>query len=95
MAHGVSALIVVVYAAFHLTNHLLAWEEEAAHAAFMNAGRRVYRSSIGEPILAAAMLFQVVSGLVLTWQWSAVRSGFIRTFQIAPAHGSSARGSSS
>jgi hypothetical protein len=83
VAHGVSALILVVYVGFHLTNHLLAWEGEAAHAAFMTAGRRVYRSSIGEPILVAAMLFQVVSGLVLTWRWSAVRSEFFRTFQIS------------
>ena len=83
VAHGVSALVLVVYVAFHLTNHLLAWEGEAAHAAFMNAGHRVYRSSIVEPILVGAMLFQVVSGLVLTWRWSAIRSGFFRTFQIA------------
>ncbi|MES3106822.1 hypothetical protein [Sphingomonas aurantiaca] len=83
VAHGVSALILVVFVAFHLTNHLLAWKGEAAHAAFMNAGRRVYRSDIGEPVLVAAMLFQVFSGIVLAWRWSAVRSGFFRTFQIA------------
>lgn len=83
VAHGVSALILVVYVVFHLTNHLLAWKGEVAHAAFMNVGRRVYRSDIGEPVLVAAMLFQIFSGLVLAWRWSAVRSGFFRTFQIA------------
>lgn len=83
VAHGVTALIILVFVSFHLTNHLVAWRGEAAHAAVMDAGRLVYRSAFGEPILVIAMLFQVVSGLALAWRWSAHRGDFYRTFQIA------------
>ncbi|MGY4622877.1 hypothetical protein [Bradyrhizobium sp. USDA 4486] len=83
VAHGISALIVVVYVIFHLTNHLFAWGGEPAHAEVMEMGRKVYRSPIGEPILVAAMSFQVISGFVLAWKWSAFRGDFYRTFQLA------------
>lgn len=83
VAHGISALIVLLYVAFHLFNHLFGWEGEQAHAAVMAAGRKVYRSAIGEPILVVAMLFQTISGLGLAWRWSAHRGDFHRTFQVA------------
>lgn len=82
VAHGLTALIVLMFVMFHLTNHLFAWEGQAAHAAVMNMGRTVYRSAIGEPILVVAMLFQAASGLLLAWRWSAHRSDGYRTFQI-------------
>ncbi len=83
VTHGVTALILVIYVAFHLANHLFAWRGEAEHAAVMEIGRRVYRSRIGEPILVAAMLFQVATGLTLSWRWSAKRLDFHKTFQVA------------
>lgn len=83
VTHGVTALILVLYVAFHLANHLFAWRGEAEHAAVMEIGRKVYRSSIGEPILVAAMLFQVATGLTLSWRWSASRLDFHKTFQVA------------
>jgi hypothetical protein len=54
-----------------------------AHAAVMKIGRVVYRSRMGEPLLVAAMLFQVGTGLFLAWRWSAAPQGFYRTFQVA------------
>ncbi|GEM_PF-340806 len=83
VTHGVTALILVLYVAFHLANHLFAWRGEAEHAAVMEIGRKVYRSRVGEPILVVAMLFQVATGLMLSWRWSAKRLDFHRTFQVA------------
>jgi hypothetical protein len=48
----------------------------------MKIGRRVYRSSAGEPLLVAAMIFQVCTGLYLAWRWSAAPQGFHRTYQV-------------
>jgi len=83
VAHGISALIVLLYVAFHLFNHLFALQGPAAHAAMMEIGRKVYRSQIGEPVLVAAMLFQIGSGCVLAWKWSAKPLDYYRTFQVA------------
>ncbi len=38
-AHGASALILLAFVAFHLTNHLFAWSGERAHATVMEWGR--------------------------------------------------------
>lgn len=83
VAHGVSAIVVLSYIAFHLGNHLFALVGPNAHAAVMEVGRKVYRSPIGEPILVAAMLFQTVSGSVLAWRWSSHKLDFYKTFQVA------------
>ncbi|MBB4859321.1 hypothetical protein HNO88_002650 [Novosphingobium chloroacetimidivorans] len=83
MTHGGTALIFVIYVAFHLVNHVLAWEGQAEHAAVIEIGRKVYRSRIGEPILVAAMLFQIATGLMLSWRWSAKQLDFHKTFQVA------------
>jgi len=81
--HGVTALALVLFVVFHLTNHLFAWGGEASHRAVMDLGRTVYRSRLGEPLLVAAMLFQTVTGLILAWRWSARRLDFYKTFQVA------------
>ncbi|TCP36075.1 hypothetical protein [Sphingomonas sp. BK235] len=83
VAHGLSALILLAYVAFHLANHLCAWRGEQAHAAVMAAGRSVYRSPIVEPVLVTAMLFQMISGACLAWRWSAQRLDFHKSFQVA------------
>lgn len=81
--HGVTAAILLVYLTFHLSNHLLAWFGEEAHRSFMEMGRSVYRAPLIEPLLVAAMLFQVATGLLLAWRWSAQRADFHRAFQVA------------
>ncbi|MFK0375999.1 hypothetical protein [Pandoraea sp. NPDC090278] len=83
VAHGVSAMILCLYVFFHLGNHLTGLVGPSAHAAVMDVGQTVYRASVVEPVLVAAFLFQIVSGLYLTWRWSAARQDFFRTFQIA------------
>ena len=42
-----------------------------------------YRSGVGEPLLVAAMIVQIATGLFLAWRWSAAARGFHRTFQVA------------
>jgi len=66
-----------------LTNHLFGLIGSDAHAAVMKIGRVVYRSGVGEPLLVAAMLFQIGTGLFLALRWSAAPQGFHRTFQVA------------
>jgi hypothetical protein len=83
IVHGTTAAFLCLYVAFHLTNHLFGLIGPDAHAAVMNIGRVVYRSRVGEPLLVAAMLFQIGTGLSLAWRWSAAPQGFHRTFQVA------------
>src|SRR2546423_4649390 len=83
MIHGMTAALLCLYVAFHLANHLVGLIGPDAHAAVMKIGRVVYRSGVGEPLLVAAMLFQIGTGLFLAWRWSAAPQGFHRTFQVA------------
>ena len=83
VAHGISGAILAMFVAFHLTNHLTGLIGPAAHKSVMAAGRTVYRSILVEPLLVAAFIFQVVTGLRLAWHWSAERANRFRVFQIA------------
>jgi len=83
VVHGTTAAILVLYVLFHVANHLFGLVGPDAHAAVMKIGRVVYRSAAGEPLLVAAMLFQICTGLYLAWRWSAAPQGFHRTYQVA------------
>jgi hypothetical protein len=83
VVHGLTAAILSLYVLFHITNHLFGLVGPDAHAAVMKIGRVVYRSGLGEPLLVAAMLFQVGTGLYLAWRWSAAPQPFHRTYQVA------------
>lgn len=71
VAHGVSALAILLFLAFHLTNHLFGLFGPVTHAQVMAIGRVVYRSRFVEPVFVAILLFQVASGAKLAWRWSA------------------------
>jgi len=71
VAHGISAAVILLFVAFHLTNHLFGLFGPVTHAQVMAIGRVVYRSQLVEPILVAILLFQVASGAKLAWRWSA------------------------
>lgn len=82
--HGVTAAVLSLYVLFHLTNHLFGLiGGPDAHAAVVKIGRVVYRPGVGEPVLVAAMLFQIGTGLYLAWRWSAAAQDFQRTYQVA------------
>lgn len=83
VVHGLTAAILSLYVLFHIINHLFGLSGPDAHAAVMKIGRVVYRSNLGEPLLVAAMLFQIGTGLYLAWRWSAAAQGFHRTYQVA------------
>jgi hypothetical protein len=83
VVHGLTAAILILYVSFHIINHLFGLVGPGAHAAVMKIGRVVYRSALGEPVLVAAMLFQIGTGLYLAWRWSAAAQPFHRTFQVA------------
>jgi hypothetical protein len=83
VAHGITAAILCLYVLFHITNHLFGLVGPDVHAAVMKMGRVVYRSGVGQPLLVAAMLFQIGTGLYLAWRWSAAPRDFQRTFQVA------------
>jgi hypothetical protein len=83
VVHGVTAAVLSLYVVFHLANHLFGLIGPDAHAAVMKIGRVVYRSAVGEPLLVAAMLFQIGTGLFLAWRWSAAVQDFQRTYQVA------------
>ena len=83
VAHGISGAVVLLYVGFHITNHLFGLMGPQAHAAVMDMGRRVYRQRLVEPLLVAAMLFQIGSGLYLAWRWSAPALNVLKTFQVA------------
>jgi len=83
-AHGVSAaLIVCIFLAMHLINHLSALWNLEAQQALMSAFRRIYRARIVEPTLVVLMLFQMVTGPVLVWQYIRREVDFPRILQIA------------
>lgn len=83
VVHGLTAAVLSLYVLFHIANHLFGLVGQDAHAAVMKIGRVVYRSSLGEPLLVAAMLFQIGTGLYLAWRWSAAPQSFHRTYQVA------------
>lgn len=82
VTHGIAAAVILLYVAFHLTNHLLGLLGPEVHAAVMKMGRTVYRSSVVEPVLVALMLFQLVVGVRLAWRWSSRPADAFRVFQI-------------
>ncbi|WP_246571575.1 hypothetical protein [Bradyrhizobium liaoningense] len=82
IVHGATAVVLSIYVVFHLTNHLFGLIGPDAHAAVMKIGRVIYRSFIGEPLLVAAMLFQIGTGLFLAWPWSGAAQDFHRTYQV-------------
>ena len=66
MAHGISAsLIVGLFVAPHLANHLTGLVSGITHIDFMKAARQLYRSAAFEPLLLSLVAFQVASGALL------------------------------
>jgi succinate dehydrogenase/fumarate reductase cytochrome b subunit len=67
-AHGVSAAAITLFAVAHLGNHLGGLLGGDTHMAIMHTLRKVYRHSLIEPILLAAVAFQLATGGVLLWR---------------------------
>lgn len=63
--HYFSGIILVLFIAPHLINHMFSLAGPQAHIGFMNALRQVYRNIFVETALLLAILLQIVSGIRL------------------------------
>lgn len=81
-AHGAAAVLVLVYIAFHLANHLVGLAGHDAHTAVMKVLRSVYRAAWVEPILLAGFAFLILSGARMSWRLTERGTDHYRTFQI-------------
>ena len=66
--HAVAASIVVLFAALHLANHLVALGGVAAHIAFMDMARHVYRQRFVEGALLVCAALQIGTGLTMVFR---------------------------
>ncbi len=82
VAHGVLASLIVLFVAFHLSNHLSGLVGPELHAAIMKAGRTVYRFPLVEVLLVGLLLGQIVTGLVLARRWARLPGDGFRVLQI-------------
>jgi len=82
VAHGISAALILLFVAFHLSNHLTGLLGAEAHGRLMKAGRVVYRSPFVEPVVVGLLLFQVGSGLRLAWRWTSRPVEATRAIQV-------------
>ena len=76
IAHRVSAVLLAIFLAVHLLNHVAALWGIAAHIDFMEGARLVYRSPALEPMLLAAVLVQIVTGVEQVRAGWGTRRGF-------------------
>jgi hypothetical protein len=80
ITHRTSAVVLAAFVAAHLVNHVVGLWGVAAHQAFMDATRLAYRSPLLEPLLLAAVLVQIVTGIAqLRAGWGQRRGFWART----------------
>jgi succinate dehydrogenase/fumarate reductase cytochrome b subunit len=83
VVHGVTAaVLVLLFLAMHLTNHLSALWSLAAQKTLMADFRTIYRAPLVEPVIVALFLFQVATGSALLWAWSRGPADLFRTLQL-------------
>lgn len=83
MIHRTSAVVLLVFIAAHLANHLLALKGIEAHIAVMKQLRACYRHPFAEGLLLIAVLAQVITGSLLFWRTRRSLRGFwprLRTY---------------
>lgn len=61
--HRFSACVIAAYALAHIANHMVGLQGVAAHMAFMQSARVVYRAGAVEPVLLVAVLVQIITGI--------------------------------
>jgi hypothetical protein len=79
--HRATAVVITVYAAVHIANHLAALKGIEAHIAFMRAARTVYRAGVVEWVLLAAVSVQVATGITALVRGWREREGFVPWLQ--------------
>ena len=84
ITHRISAIVLAAFLAAHLVNHVVGLWGVAAHLAFMDAARLVYRAPAVEPLLLAAALVQIVTGVEQVRAGWGPRPGFWPPTQAIP-----------
>lgn len=85
LAHGISAVLITVFAAAHLLNHFAGLWGGERHTAILSALRLVYRMPIIEIALLASIAFQLGSGLLLLKHKLQQALRWIEALQVAAA----------
>lgn len=80
--HFYSGMVITLFVAGHLWNHIMAIFGPEAHLSLMNDLRVYYRHPIGEAILLIAVFTQVISGLNLFWNAKTYFKGFFNQLQL-------------
>lgn len=75
-------MVLLTFAALHMTNHLVGLRGQADHIAFMTAIRPLYRNPVVELILLTLVMVQVLSGLTLVIRGWRGRTGIVASLQI-------------
>lgn len=75
--HGLSAVLLLIFLAFHLANHLAGIAGLETHGRLLAAGRAVYRHGWIEPLLLGLVAWQAASGLTMAIRGWRTRRGAI------------------
>lgn len=79
--HGISAMLIVLFAIFHVSNNVLAIVSLNTHATILHALRLVYRKRLIEIALVAAVITQALTGLTMVWKSRLRRTTTFRNLQ--------------
>lgn len=79
--HLASGLLILIFLALHMANHLAMFAGQAAHIEMMSRVRPFYRNALVEPLLLSALVFQIGSGLAMIWRTRSSRTGYIPWLQ--------------
>jgi hypothetical protein len=81
-AHGISALLILaVFLAGHMINHIIAIWSLASDIEVMGGLRRIYRAHWLEPGLVGLFVFQIMSGLILLGSRMTKKTDFFGVLQ--------------
>lgn len=80
--HRASGILILLFVAAHVANHLFAIVSVTTHAAVLDVLRTAYRQPIVEIVLLAAIAFQVGSGGIQVWRVQARRPSVATSVQM-------------
>ena len=80
--HASSAIVLATFALAHVFNHSLAIISLGTHTAVLHILRLLYRQSVAQTILIAAVGVQVCTGLTMVWKYYLRRATRLRNLQL-------------
>jgi hypothetical protein len=73
--HRASALLLTTFLLIHMVNHVVGLSGQAAHIAFMNSLRPIYRHPVIETVLLVLFAMQVATGVTMVIKGWRERNG--------------------